>query len=230
MEIKALQKRIETITDPRRVSHGNIRHRLDDIIIIGLCTIICLGEDYNDMEAFGVEREEWLRTFLELPNGIPDSDTFRRVFERLDPKELSDCLSDWLNIEREKRGIVAIDGKTIRGSGNADHKAYHVVSAFVAENQITLGEIAVDEKSNEIKAVPELLDLIDVKGDIVTADAMSCQKEIAAKITERGADYVLALKDNQKTFKKDVEDYFLRQHRTKPRVLKNREKSGIINP
>jgi len=208
MEIKELQKRIETITDPRRVSHGNIRHRLNDIIIIGLCTIICLGEDYNDMEAFGVEREEWLRTFLELPNGIPDSDTFRRVFERLNPKELSDCLFDWLNIEREKRGIVAIDGKTIRGSGNADHKAYHVVSAFVAENQITLGEIVVDEKSNEIKAVPELLDLIDVKGDIVTADAMSCQKEIVAKITERGADYVLALKDNQKTFKKDVEDYF----------------------
>ena len=125
MEIKELQKRIETITDPRRVSHGNIRHKLVDIIIIGLCTIICLGEDYNDMEAFGVEREEWLRTFLELPNGIPDSDTFRRVFERLNPKELSDCLFDWLNIEREKRGIVAIDGKTIRGSGNADHKAYN---------------------------------------------------------------------------------------------------------
>ena len=88
MEIKALQKRIETITDPRRVSHGNIRHRLDDIII-GLCAIICLGEDYNDMEAFGVEGEEWLRIFLELPNGIPDSDTFRRVFERLSPEELS---------------------------------------------------------------------------------------------------------------------------------------------
>lgn len=214
MEIKELQKRIETITDPRRISHGNIRHRLDDIIIIGLCTIICLGEDYNDMEAFGVEREQWLRTFLELPNGIPDSDTFRRVFERLNPKELSDCLSDWLNIEREKRGIVAIDGKTICGSGNTEHKAYHVVSAFVAENQITLGEVVVDEKSNEIKAVPELLDLIDVKGDIVTADAMSCQKEIAEKITGRGADYVLALKDNQKTFRKDVEDYFFSVRQT----------------
>ena len=100
MEIKELQKRIETITEPRRVSYGNIRHRLDDIIIIGLCTIICLGEDYNDMEAFGVEREEWLRTFLELPNGIPDSDTFRRVFERLNPQELSDCLSDWLSVEQ----------------------------------------------------------------------------------------------------------------------------------
>lgn len=153
-------------------------------------------------------REEWLRTFLELPNGIPDSDTFRRVFERLNPKELSACLNDWLDIEREKRGIVAVDGKTIRGSGNSEHKAYHVVSAFVAENQITLGEIVVEEKSNEIKAVPELLDIIDVSGDIVTADAMSCQKEIAAKITERKADYVLALKDNQPALRQDVSDYF----------------------
>lgn len=208
MAISELKEKIKTIGEPRRVSHGNIRHRLDDIIIIGLCTIICLGEDYNDMEAFGNEREEWLRTFLELPNGIPDSDTFRRVFERLDPKELSTCLNDWLNIEREKRGIVAVDGKTIRGSGNSEHKAYHVVSAFVAENQITLGEIVVEEKSNEIKAVPELLDIIDVNGDIVTADAMSCQKEIAAKITERKADYVLALKDNQPALRQDVSDYF----------------------
>ena len=118
-----------------------------------------------------LEREEWLRTFLELPNGIPDSDTFRRLFERINPKELSECLYDWLNMERDKRSVVAIDGKTIRGSGNTEHKAYHVVSAFVAENQITLGEIVVDEKSNEITAVPELLDIIDVEGAIVTADA-----------------------------------------------------------
>ena len=208
MEISELKEKIKTISEPRRVSHGNIRHRLDDIIIIGLCTIICLGEDYNDMEAFGNEREELLRTFLELPNGIPDSDTFRRVFERLNPKELSACLNEWLDIEREKRGIVAVDGKTIRESGNSEHKAYHVVSAFVAENQITLGEIVVEEKSNEIKAVPELLDIIDVSGDIVTADAMSCQKEIAAKITERKADYVLALKDNQPALRQDVSDYF----------------------
>ena len=218
MEISELKEKIKTISEPRRVSHGNIRHRLDDIIIIGLCTIICLGEDYNDMEAFGNEREEWLRTFLELPNGIPDSDTFRRVFERLNPKELSACLNDWLDIEREKRGIVAVDGKTIRGSGNSEHKAYHVVSAFVAENQITLGEIVVEEKSNEIKAVPELLDIIDVSGDIVTADAMSCQKEIAAKITERKADYVLALKDNQPALRQDVSDYFF-SARQAPRAV-----------
>ena len=208
MEIENLKKTIITIREPRRISYGNIRHRLDDIIIIGLCAVICGGEDYNDMEEFGLEREEWLRTFLELPNGIPDSDTFRRLFERINPKELSECLYDWLNMERDKRSVVAIDGKTIRGSGNTEHKAYHVVSAFVAENQITLGEIVVDEKSNEITAVPELLDIIDVEGAIVTADAMSCQKDITKKITERKADYVLGLKDNQPQLKKDVSDYF----------------------
>ena len=160
------------------------------------------------MEDFGKEREEWLRTFIELPNGIPDSDTFRRVFERINPSELSTALYGWLGAEREKRSVIAIDGKTICGSGNANHKAYHVVSAFVAENQITLGEIAVSEKSNEITAVPELLDLIDIKGGIVTADAMSCQKEIARKIHDKRADYVVALKENQPTLYDDVKLWF----------------------
>ena len=135
------------------------------------------------MEAFGHEREEWLRIFLELPNGIPDSDTFRRLFERINPQELSNCLYDWLDQAREKRSTIAIDGKTIRGSGNAEHKAYHVVSAFVAENQLTLGEIVVDEKTNEMKAVPELLDLIDIEDSIVTTDAMSCHKEMKISCT-----------------------------------------------
>lgn len=208
MKLNDLKETLITITEPRRISYGNIRHKLDDIIIIGLCTVICGGEDYNDMEAFGLEREEWLRTFLELPNGIPDSDTFRRLFERLNPTELSECLYDWLDIEREKRSVVAVDGKTIRGSGNSTHKAYHVVSAFVAENQITLGEIVVEEKSNEITAVPELLDLIDVEGSIVTADAMNCQKEITKKITENKADYVIGLKENQSALYHDAELYF----------------------
>lgn len=208
MKLTELKETITSITEPRRVSYGNIRHKLDDIIIIGLCTIICGGEDYNDMEAFGLEREEWLRTFLELPHGIPDSDTFRRLFERLNPTELSECLYDWLDMEREKHTVVAVDGKTIRGSRNSAHKAYHVVSAFVAENQITLGEIVVDEKSNEITAVPALLDLIDVEGSIVTADAMSCQKEITKKITEKKADYVIGLKENQETLYTDTDLYF----------------------
>lgn len=171
MKINELKESIVNSKEPRRVRYENIRHKLDDMIIIGLCTVICGGEDYNDMEAFGHEREEWLRTFLELPNGIPDSDTFRRLFERLNPAELSECLYSWLGAEREERSVVAIDGKTICRSGNRSHKVYHVVSAFVVENQITLGEVVVDEKSNEITAVPALLDLIEVEGSIVTADA-----------------------------------------------------------
>lgn len=206
--MKELQKKLTEMTEPRRVSYGNIRHKLDDIIIIGLCTVICGGEDYNDMEAFGREREEWLRGFLELPNGIPDSDTFRRLFERLNPAELSACLYDWLDLAQEERCVVAVDGKTIRGSGNAAHKAYHVVSAFVAENQITLGEVVVEEKRNEISAIPALLDLIDVTGDIVTADAMGCQKEIVQKISEKNSDYVIGLKENQKTLYRDAALYF----------------------
>ncbi len=198
MKIEKLKERLKDVTDPRR-SYGNIRHKLEDIIIIGLCTVICGGEDYADMEEFGKEREEFLRKFLELPSGIPDSDTFRRVFERINPDELSACLVDWLDAELPERCIIAVDGKTIKGSQNADHKAYHVVSAFVAESQITLGEVTVDEKSNEITAVPELLDLFWLDDTIITADSMSCQKKIVEKIVSENADYVIALKSNQRS-------------------------------
>ena len=143
-----------------------------------------------------------------LPNGIPDSDTFRRVFERTDPGELAEILRDWLDLYREKRSVVSIDGKTIRGSKSGGHKACHVVSAFVQENRITLGEIKTDEKSNEITAVPELLDMLDLEGAIVTADAMSCQTKIVFKIVEKGADYVIGLKGNQSALWEDVRLYF----------------------
>lgn len=207
MKIQRLREEIKQINDPRR-SYGNIRHKLEDILIIGLCTIISKGEDFTDMEDFGRERQEWLKSFLELPNGIPDSDTFRRVFERLKPEELSKALYNWLDAERSRRAVVAIDGKTIGGSKSAEHRAYHVVSAWVAENQITLGEISVDEKSNEITAVPELLDMLEVEGCIITADAMSCQKDLAQKIREKKADYVLGLKGNQNSLDNDVKLYF----------------------
>ena len=199
MKIEKLMGRLANINDPRRTNCGNILHKLEDIVIIGLCCIICGGEDFADMEEFGKEREEFLRKFLELPNGIPDSDTFRRLFERLDPQELSECLVNWLEDELPARCTVAIDGKTIRGSANKNHKAYHVVSAFVAENQITLGEICVDEKTNEITAVPELLDLLDIEDTIITADAMSCQKAIVEKTISKNADYVIGLKSNQRS-------------------------------
>ena len=207
MRLDKLKEVVSGISDPRR-KYGNRRHKLVDILVIGLCTVVCKGEDFTDMEDFGREREEWLRGFLELPNGIPDSDTFRRVFERVNPSELSEALYSWLGAEHDKRAVIAIDGKTICGSGNANHKAYHVVSAFVAESQITLGELAVSEKNNEISAVPELLDLIDVKGGIVTADAMSCQKEIARKIRDKKADYVVALKKNHPDLYDDVRLWF----------------------
>ena len=131
-----------------------------------LCSLICNGNDVSDMEDFGEARQAWLQQFLELPQGIPDSDTFRRVFERLNPSALAECLYDWLGQHRPEGSVIAVDGKTICGSKSENHKAYHVVSAFVAENQLTLGEVTADEKSNEITAVPELLDLIDIKGSI----------------------------------------------------------------
>lgn len=208
MKIEELRAMLAKVEDPRRTNKGNIRHKLEDIIIIGLCSLICNGNDFSDMEDFGEARQAWLKQFLELPNGIPDSDTFRRAFERLKPDALAECLYAWLGQHRPEGSVVAIDGKTICGSKNANHRAYHVVSAFVAENQLTLGEITTDEKSNEITAVPELLDMIDVQGSIVTADAMSCQRDIVQKIRAQKADYVIALKNNQPTLWQDTDLYF----------------------
>ena len=209
MSCQKLKESIEKhLPDCRRTSHGHILHKLVDIVVIALCSTICGGEDFNDMETFGKERHDFLKKFLDLPNGIPDSDTFRRTFERLNPSELAKCLYEWLSEFRGARPTVAIDGKTIKGSASASQKARHVVSAFVAENHIVLGELATEEKSNEITAVPKLLDAIDVENAIVTADAMSCQRAITAKIAERKADFVLALKSNQPELHDAVDLFF----------------------
>ena len=213
MDILRLKEKLSGVTDPRR-EWGNLRHQLVDILVIALCSTLSCGEDFVDMEEFGRDREAWLREFLELPNGIPDSDTFRRVLERIDPGALSRCLNEWLEAERAAGRLVNLDGKTLRGSGNSSHKAYHVVSAWVGENALTLGELAVDEKTNEITAIPELLDMIDVEGDVVSSDAMGCQKDIAEKSIEKGADYVLALKGNQTGLHDDVKLYFENLHKT----------------
>jgi hypothetical protein len=181
MEQERLKADLEQMEDPRRTNGGHILHKLEDIIIIGLCTIVCGGEDFPDMEEFEKERTEWLEIFLELPHGIPDSDTFRRVFERINPEALSECLYDWLGCHRKEGSVIAIDGKTIRGSKRGSRKAYHVVSAFAAENQLVLGEIVTDEKSNEITAVPELLGALNIEDSIVTADAMICQKKLSGR-------------------------------------------------
>jgi predicted transposase YbfD/YdcC len=202
--MEQLIERLSKLTDTRR-QWGNLRHKLVDIVFIGLVSVICGGTDYEHMEDTGNGKLEWFKERLELPNGIPDSDTFRRVFERLNPKELAEILQEAVDTTGK---TVAIDGKTICGSANDQHRAYHVVSAWVAENQITLGQLAVAEKSNEIAAIPELLDMLDVTGGTVTIDAMGCQKKIAGKIIESHADYVLGLKGNQQELLDDVKFYF----------------------
>ena len=210
MNLQKLRSEIkERVGDPRRTRYGNVKHTLETLIIIGVCTIMCGGEDYVDMETFGVERLEWFQKIIPDLTIIPDSDTFRRTFERLNPSELSNCLYKWLDAhtKKEKRQIN-IDGKTICGSRGNSKRAVHVVSAWANDMNLTLGEIAVDEKSNEITAVPELLDMIDVDGCIVTADAMSCQRKIVEKVAEKKADYVIALKANQENLYDDVKLYF----------------------
>ncbi len=202
--MQTIIEKLHQLTDPRR-QWGNLRHKLVDIVFIGLVSVICGGTDFVHMEDTGYGKREWLGQYLELPNGIPDSDTFRRTFECINPSELSGLLQEMAPVAGK---TVAIDGKTICGSRNDKHKAYHVVSAWVAENQITLGQLATEEKSNEITAIPELLDLLDISGSTVTIDAMGCQKQIAKKVCEHDADYVFGLKGNQSSFYSDVKLYF----------------------
>ena len=175
-----------------------------------MCTILSNGEDYEDMEIFGLEREGWLREKLklELPNGIPTRITFERIYEALNPKEVSKYLNECIEVKRSEREVLPVDGKTLKGSKNGENSALHVVNVWASETGITLAELAVDEKTNEITAVPEVLDMIDISGDIVTADALNCQKEITEKITSKEADYVLGLKGNHPLLHEAVKDYF----------------------
>lgn len=186
-------------------------HKLVDIVAIGFCATLAGGEGFNDMEWFGRSKETWLRTFLELPNGIPTHDTFNRVFQALDPKAFCDCFLRWTEGVRTalKGEVVAIDGKALRraldkGAGAA---LPFIVSAWAADNGLVLGQVKVDEKSNEITAIPALLRELELAGCIVTIDAMGCQKKIAREIVEADADYVLALKGNQETVHAEVGSY-----------------------
>jgi len=174
-----------------------------DILVIAVCAVIGGAEGWEDIEEYGKSQAEWFADLLDLPHGIPGHDTFRRVLARLDPEELTQCFISWTNALRDASGgdIVSIDGKTLRHS--FDHAtstaAIHMVSAWASANRLVLGQLKVDEKSNEITAIPKLLHLLDVTGAVVTIDAMGCQKEIAKTITDQGADYVLALKENHQT-------------------------------
>ena len=186
-------------------------HLLEDIIVIAILSVLCGAETWDEMEEFGKSKVSWLRTFLKLPGGIPSHDTFNRVFSLLDPKELQECFIQWTSsVARLTQGeVISIDGKTICGSRDSNKKSIvHMVSAWAGVNNIVLGQVKVDDKSNEITAIPELLNLLVLKGCIVTIDAMGCQKEIASAIISQEADYILALKGNQGNLLEQTEDSF----------------------
>ena len=196
----SIQEHFADLPDPRR-AQGR-RHRLSDMIVIAVCAVICCADSWADVADFGNAKRKWFETFLDLPHGIPCQDTFERVFARLDPGAFERCFMSWTEaLSGSSRGkLVAIDGKRIRRSfAHAwDHStATHLVSAFVHENAMVLGQLSVDCKENEIVAIPKLLELLDLTGATVTIDAMGCQTEIAGKIVQNGGDYLLAVKENQ---------------------------------
>jgi predicted transposase YbfD/YdcC len=198
------------IKDPR--AERTRLHLLNDIITISLLAVIAGAEGWEDIEEYGLSKKEWLETFLELPEGIPSPDTFRRVFERINPKEFEQCFRNWVQSLVEKLGVevVAIDGKTHRGSYDRESKlkALHTVSAWACENRLILGQTKVNCKSNEITAIPALLETLDLSGCIITIDAMGTQKSIAEQIIAGNADYILSLKDNHPTLHQQVKNWF----------------------
>jgi predicted transposase YbfD/YdcC len=207
--LEQLRIRFATLEDPR-VERTKL-HQLLDIITIAICAVICGADDWSEIELFGNAKEGFFRSFLPLPNGIPSHDTFNRVFARLNPEQFQQCFLEWVqDLVRasggQVKGVVAIDGKRVCGSRDAPNGkgAIQMVSAWAHDNGMVLGQVKVDDKSNEISAIPTLLQLLDLEGCIVTIDAMGCQKEIAAAITESGGDYVLALKANHSILHQDV--------------------------
>jgi len=210
MAIERLVGHFGAVADPR--CRGKVEHRLTDILVIAVCAVIACAESWNDIALYGRSKLAWLRTFLALPNGIPSHDTFRRVFMLIDPEAFEAGFSAWAGslaagFERE---VVAIDGKTLRRSFDRKHghAPLHLVSAWASEQDLVLGQRCVDDKSNEITAIPELLDRLALGNSIVTVDAMGCQTAIAERILARGADYLLTLKANHPLAHEAVVEHF----------------------
>ena len=208
---KAIEEHFKSLPDPRRKT-ANQRHKFVDILVIAICGIICGANGWVAVEKFGKAKEDWFRSFLELPNGIPSHDTFTDLFAKLSPRQFEACFMSWVESISElfEGEVVSIDGKTLRRSHDmsSDKKVIHMVSAWASANSLVLGQIKTDEKSNEITAIPELLKSLELKGCLVTIDAMGCQKKIAETIIESEADYLLAVKDNQPTLHQAIQDYF----------------------
>jgi predicted transposase YbfD/YdcC len=206
----ALVERLETIADPRRQCE-NLKHPLVDIIVLGFCGVLGGCDDFVEIAEWAKVNEVFFRSFLELPHGIPAHDTFNRVFAMLKPTILQEVVLPWL---LERRGLpgdwIHLDGKTLRHTGRPTPKlkALHMVSAWAGQTGLTLGQVAVDTKSNEITAMPQLLKLLDLHEKIVTTDAMGCQKDIAKTIVAGGGDYILAVKDNQPTLHAEMKAAF----------------------
>jgi predicted transposase YbfD/YdcC len=201
----------EDLEDPRIDNH-NKRHELQDILVMTILGAICGADTWMEICAFAKAKYQWLKTFLKLPNGIPSHDTFGRVFSLINPELFFACFSNWINslaIDVSKE-IIAFDGKTLCGSHDRKkgQKALHLVSAWATQSRIMLGQVKTEEKSNEIEAIPRLLNMLDIKDSIVTIDAMGCQKAIAKQIIKQGGNYVLALKENQESLYKDIESIF----------------------
>jgi predicted transposase YbfD/YdcC len=207
-EPAAFQEHFKDLDDPR--VERTRKHPLVNIVFIAVCGVLSGANSFAAIEEFGTDRRSWFARFLDLTNGVPSDDTFARVLARLDPGAFERCLLGWVQAVQEvtDHRLIAIDGKTLRGSyDRRDGKAaIHMVSAWATENKLSLGQVVVDEKSNEITAIPELLRLLDVSGALVTIDAMGCQKEIADSIRQGEGDYVLAVKRNQPTLYERVEE------------------------
>lgn len=206
-----LTQHFAELDDPR-VERTKL-HRLLDIVVIALCAVIAGAESWDDIALFGQTKAAWLSQFLALPNGIPSHDTFNRVFAALDPEQLRTGFQSWIQAVAEvlPTQVIAVDGKTVRGSQERSRgkSAIHMVSAWATQSQLVLAQVKVDEKSNEITAIPALLRTLELSGCLVTLDAMGCQRAIAEQITAQGADYVLALKENQPDLLEEVADCFL---------------------
>jgi predicted transposase YbfD/YdcC len=211
LEGNSLQKCFSDLDDPRSKTHSS-RHLLSDIMLLTILAVLCGADSWSAVERFGESKYEWLKDILVLPNGIPSHDTIGDLFSRLNPKQLQSCFLKWVNKVFDFSGgeIIAVDGKTLCHSYDtaSDKPAIHMVSAWACKNNLVLGQVKTKEKSNEITAIPELLKSLNLRGNIVTIDAMGCQKKIAKQIIDQEGDYVLNLKANQPKLNTNVSTFF----------------------